>query len=62
MPEAFGIELAALGDDQIARALDAIAPELDRIVGSVGAQAIAAFGVDVSRLLWDTTSISLYGA
>jgi hypothetical protein len=36
-------------DDRIARALDAIAPELDRIVGSVGAQAIAAFGIDVSR-------------
>ncbi|MFS8105093.1 IS1634 family transposase [Lentzea alba] len=53
---------AALGDDRIARALDAIAPELDRIVGSVGAQAIAAFGVDVSRLHWDMTSISLFGA
>lgn len=60
--EAFGIEAAALGDDRIARALDAIAPELDRIVGSVGAQAIAAFGLDVSRLHWDMTSISLYGA
>jgi transposase len=60
--EAFGIEAAALNDDRIARALDAIAPELDRIVGSVGAQAIAVFGLDVSRLHWDMTSISLYGA
>ncbi|WP_308283281.1 IS1634 family transposase [Pseudonocardia nigra] len=60
--EAFGIEAAALNDDRIGRALDAIAPELDHIVGSVGAQAIAAFGVDVSRLHWDMTSISLYGA
>jgi transposase len=60
--EAFGIESSALNDDRIARALDAIAPELDRIVGSVGAQAIAAFGLDVSRLHWDMTSISLYGA
>jgi len=60
--EAFGIEASALNDDRIARALDAIAPELDRVVGSVGAQAIAAFGVDVSRLHWDMTSISLYGA
>jgi transposase len=60
--EVFGIEAAALNDDRIARALDAIAPELDRIVGSVGAQAIAAFGIDVSRLHWDMTSISLYGA
>lgn len=60
--EVFGIDPAALNDDRIARALDAIAPELDRIVGSVGAQAIAAFGIDVSRLHWDMTSISLYGA
>ena len=60
--EAFGIDPSALNDDRIARALDAIAPELDRIVGSVGAQAIAAFGIDVSRLHWDMTSISLYGA
>lgn len=60
--ETFGIDPAALNDDRIARALDAVAPELDRIVGSVGVQAIAAFGIDVSRLHWDMTSISLYGA
>src|SRR2546421_1214873 len=60
--EVFGIDPALLNDDRIGRALDAIAPELDRIVGSVGAQAIAAFGLDVSRLHWDMTSISLYGA
>lgn len=59
--EVFGIDPALLNDDRIGRALDAIAPELDRIVGSVGAQAIAAFGIDVSRLHWDMTSISLYG-
>jgi hypothetical protein len=60
--ETFGIDPTALNDDRIARALDAIAPELERIVGSVGTQAIAAFGIDVSRLHWDMTSISLYGA
>jgi hypothetical protein len=60
--QALGTAAAALNDDRIARALDAIAPELDRIVGSVGAQAIAAFGLDVARLHWDMTSISLYGA
>jgi len=59
--EALGIAASALNDDRIARALDAIAPELDRIVGSVGAQAIAVFGLDVARLHWDMTSISLYG-
>jgi hypothetical protein len=60
--ETFGVDPAALNDDRIGRALDAVAPELDRIVGSVGARAIAAFGIDVSRLHWDMTSISLYGA
>ena len=32
------------------------------IVGSVGAAAIDVFGIDVTRLHWDMTSISLYGA
>ena len=51
-----------LNDDRIARALDAVAPHLDEITGGVGAAAITEFGVDVSRLHWDLTSISLYGA
>jgi transposase len=62
VPEVFGIAPEALNDDRIGRALDAIAPTLDAIIGSVGAQAIAAFGVEVARLHWDMTSISLYGA
>lgn len=60
--EVFGIPAGALGDDRIARALDAIAPELDHIVGSVGARAIDVFGIDASRVHWDMTSISLYGS
>jgi transposase len=60
--EVFGIAPEALNDDRIGGALDAIAPELEQIVGSVGAQAIAAFGLEVARLHWDMTSISLYGA
>jgi len=59
--EVFGIAAETLNDDRIGRALDAVAPELDGIVGSIGAQAIAAFGLDVSRLHWDMTSISLFG-
>ncbi len=62
VPEVFGIDASALNDDRIGRALDAVAPELEGIVGSVGAVAIAAFGIDVARLHWDMTSISLYGA
>jgi transposase len=60
--EILGISPEVLNDDRIGRALDAVAPHLDRIVGSVGARAIATFGVDVARIHWDMTSISLYGA
>jgi len=60
--EIFGIDPGALNDDRIGRALDAIAPQLEGVIGSVGAAAIAAFGLDVARLHWDMTSISLFGA
>src|SRR5438034_7775990 len=60
--EAYGISPELLNDDRIARALDAIGPQLDAITGRAGAAAITEFGVDVSRLHWDLTSISLYGA
>lgn len=59
--EVFGIAPDALNDDRIGRALDAMAPQLEQIIGSVGARAIAAFGIDVARLHWDMTSISLFG-
>ena len=59
--EVFGIDAGTLNDDRVGRALDAIAPHLDEIVGSVGARAIGEFGIDVSRLHWDMTSISLVG-
>lgn len=57
-----GLDPGALNDDRIARALDALAPELERVTGSVGAAAIAAFGIDVSQIHWDMTSVSLHGA
>ena len=60
--EVYGIEPHLLNDDRLGRALDAIAPHLDEVIGSVGAAAISEFGVDVARLHWDMTSISLYGA
>ncbi|WP_225094598.1 hypothetical protein [Streptomyces sp. CoH27] len=62
MGDVFGVEPGLLGDDRLARALDAIAPHLDQLVGTVGAQAIAEFGIDVSRIHWDMTSMSLFGA
>jgi transposase len=59
--EALGVDPELLNDDRIGRALDAIAPCLDRIAGSVGVAAIEAFGIDVSRVHWDMTSISMHG-
>jgi transposase len=59
--EVFGVEPDALNDDRVGRALDAVAPALAGIVGSVGVNAIARFGIDTSRIHWDMTSISLYG-
>lgn len=60
--EVFGVEPAMLNDDRIGRALDAVAPVLEAIVGSIGAKAIDVFGIDVSRIHWDMTSMSMYGA
>ncbi|WP_444861110.1 IS1634 family transposase [Actinomadura luzonensis] len=59
--EAFGTDAELLNDDRIGRALDAIAPHLDQLAGSVGLAAIEAFGIEVTRLHWDMTSISLHG-
>ncbi|HEY5877543.1 MAG TPA: IS1634 family transposase, partial [Nakamurella sp.] len=58
---AFAVAPDVLGDDRIARALDALAPVLDQVTGSVGAAAIGCYGIDVSQLHWDMTSISLHG-
>jgi transposase len=60
--EVFSLPAEVLNDDRIGRALDAVAPRLDGIVGSIGAKAIAEFGIDVARIHWDMTSISLFGA
>jgi transposase len=60
--EVYGIDPDALNDDRLGRALDALADRVDQVVGSIGAKAIDAFGIDVARCHWDMTSISLYGA
>jgi hypothetical protein len=41
VPEIFGLDASTLNDDRVGRALDAIAAELESIVGSIGAQAIS---------------------
>jgi transposase len=59
--DVLGLDPDVLNDDRIARALDALAPVLEQVTGSVGAAAIGVYGVDVSQIHWDMTSISLYG-
>lgn len=56
-----GLAPDMLNDDRIARALDALAPVLEQVTGSVGAAAISRFGIDVSQIHWDMTSVSLHG-
>ncbi|MFI6494977.1 DUF4277 domain-containing protein [Streptomyces sp. NPDC050564] len=58
--EVFGIEPGLLNDDRLARALDAIAPHLEHIAGTIGARAIGEFGIDVARMHWDMTSMSVH--
>jgi len=60
--EVFGAEAGLLNDDRLARALDAIAPRLDEVSGTVAATAIGEFGIDVARIHWDMTSMSVHGA
>jgi transposase len=60
--EVYDIDPDTLNDDRLGRALDALADQADQVVGSIGATAIDAFGIDVTRCHWDMTSISLYGA
>lgn len=60
--EVFGADPVLLNDDRLGRSLDAIAPHLEAIVGSVGASAISGFGIDVARCHWDMTSMSVFGA
>jgi transposase len=60
--EVLGLDPVLLNDDRCGRALDALAPVAEQVAGAVGAAAIAAFGVEVARMHWDMTSISLHGA
>ncbi len=60
--EVLGLAPEVLNDDRIGRALDKVAPHLETIVGSIGLKAVTTFGIDVSRIHWDMTSISLFGA
>jgi transposase len=57
----FGIDPNALNDDRLGRGLDALAPHLDAIQGTVAATAVAQFALDLSQMHWDLTSVVLQG-
>ncbi|WP_239405634.1 DUF4277 domain-containing protein [Frankia sp. Cj3] len=59
--EILGTPAHLLNDDRIGRALEALAEQDETVVGSIGATAIREFGIDVSQLHGDMTSMSLYG-
>jgi transposase len=59
--EMFGVEAERLNDDRIGRALDALAPFIDRVQGAVTAAAVREFELDLSQLHWDLTSVVLQG-
>jgi len=60
--EVLELDPGLLNDDRLGRALDAIAPRLQEITGSIAARAICEFGIDTAVLHWDMTSMSLSGA
>jgi len=59
--EVFDVDPDHLGDDRLARCLDAMAPKIDRIQGEVTVAAVREFALDLSALHWDLTSVVLQG-
>jgi transposase len=59
--EVFGAKPEHLNDDRLGRALDAIAPHLGALQGSVTWSAMQAFGVDVTEVHYDLTSLVFSG-
>jgi transposase len=59
--ELFGVDPDHLNDDRLGRCLDALAPSIDPIQGSVTVAAVREFDLDLSQLHWDLTSVVLQG-
>ncbi|MFG2488988.1 DUF4277 domain-containing protein [Streptomyces virginiae] len=60
--EVFGITADVLNDDRWPAPWTPSPPDLKVIAGTVGPRAITEFGIDVFRLHWDMTSMSVHGA
>ena len=57
----FGIDPNALNEDRLGRCLEALAPQIDLIQGTVAATAVAQFALDWSPMHGDLTSVVLQG-
>jgi transposase len=61
LPDLLGIDAAQANDDRLARALDALVPQLDALWQDLVVAAIRAFDLDLRQLCYDLTSISFCG-
>jgi len=57
-----GLDAGQCNDDRLARTLDTLLPQLDAIWQDLVGAAITTFGVDLSALCYDITSLSFCGA
>jgi transposase len=62
LPDQLGLSADSFNDDRLARTLDRLAPHLDAIWQDLVIAAVVRFGVDLSQLCYDITSIAFTGA
>jgi transposase len=62
LPEVLGIDVGQAYDNRFGRALDRLHPYLGELWSRLVSRAIAVYGLDVSILHWDITSIYFEGA
>jgi hypothetical protein len=62
LPDLLGIAADQCNDDRLARTLDTVLPHLDDIWQDLVVAAITRFGVDLTAVCYDITSISFCGA
>ena len=61
LPDLWGLEAPQCNDDRLARTLDALHPTWRPLAGPGGGR-VQAFGLDLSRLAYDLTSVAFCGA
>ncbi len=61
LPELLGFDAAQCNDDRLARTLDELVPHLDGLWQNLIVGAVPTFGLDLSQLGYDITSVSFCG-